>query len=63
DSHADGADQLSLGLKTIIGALGQNSQPTVESATDAYKLLLKALPAGQQAALKAAFAQNTMEVR
>lgn len=62
DTHEDGADKIGLGLKTIFAALGQSNQPTVESALDAYKLLLKALPADQQASLKAAFAQNTMEV-
>lgn len=63
DTHEDGADHISLSLKQIFTILGQSNQPTVTSALDAYKLLQKALPADQQAALKAAFAQNTMEVQ
>lgn len=62
DSHEDGADHLALGLKTIFAALGQTNQPQVNTAIEAYHLLQQALPADQQPALKAAFAQNTMEV-
>lgn len=63
DQHADGADQMSLGLKEIFGILGRRDQSAISSTLDAYKLLQKALPAEQQSALQAAFAQNTMEVQ
>ena len=62
DTHADGKDQLSLGLKDIFAALGRRDMPSIGSAAEAYALLQKGLPAEQQAALKDAFVQNTMEV-
>lgn len=63
DTHADGTDRMSLGLKEIFGILGRRDLPTATSALDAYKSLQKSLPAEQQEALKQAFAQNTMEVQ
>ena len=62
DSHLDDADQLSLGLSTIFGALGRRDLPSAGSALEAYAMLQKAMPAEQHGLLKAAFAQNTMEV-
>lgn len=63
DTHADGADQLSIGLKTIFGALGRRDLPTVGSTVEAYQMLIKSLPAEQHEALKAGFIQNTMEIQ
>lgn len=63
DSHEDGQDHISLGLKTIFAALGRADRPTAQDALAAYGLLKEGVPAEQQPALKAAFVQNTMEVQ
>ncbi len=63
DTHADGQDNLNLGLKTIFEALGRSSRPTAESALDAYQLLKEVVPAAQHAQVDTIFKQNTMEIQ
>lgn len=63
DTHSEAQDHLSLGLKTIFEALGRDNRPTSRNAIDAFERLKEVLPTEQHAALLAAFAQNTMEVK
>jgi hypothetical protein len=62
DSHDDGGENLSLGLRTIFEALGRQNRPTANSVMDAYGLLKEVTSAAQHAQLAQAFRQNTMLV-
>lgn len=62
DSHEDGGENLSLGLRTIFEALGRQNRPTATSVMDAYGLLKEVTPAAQHAQLTRVFRQNTMPV-
>lgn len=63
DSHADGKDDMQIGLSTIFTALGRRNRPTANDALDAYERLKEVLPAEAHDSLRKAFQQNTMEVR
>lgn len=62
DSHEDGGETLSLGLRTIFEALGRQNRPTATSVMDVYGLLKEVTPVAQHAQLTQVFRQNTMPV-
>lgn len=62
DSHEDGGETMSLGLRTIFEALGRQNRPAATSVMDAYGLLKEVTPVAQHALLTQVFRQNTMPV-